>query len=156
MGPVKLRSPSAPAARKMADARKKGRLPQHRATVTYSNRAWLAPQTTAQTRHRRRGRRSHRLPLHAARHRSPRDWRHFSAAAKVEHLIGLDRCREILSWPPDELDPVRRSMRMQVLRIGIKALLDSTLGREARRERDRDRILGQLIDGLDERAARRS
>jgi hypothetical protein len=52
-------------------------------------------------------------------------------------LIGLDRCREILSWPLDKLDPVRRSMRMQVLRvilrIGIKAHLDGKLGRGCQR-----------------------
>jgi hypothetical protein len=36
----------------------------------------------------------------------PRGWRRFSAAEKIEHLIGLDRCREILSWPLDELDSV--------------------------------------------------
>ena len=29
----------------------------------------------------------------------PPGWRHFSAVQKVEHLIGLDRCHEILSWP---------------------------------------------------------
>jgi hypothetical protein len=29
----------------------------------------------------------------------PPGWRHFSAAQKIEHLIGLDRCYEILSWP---------------------------------------------------------
>jgi hypothetical protein len=40
-----------------------------------------------------------------------------SPAQKIEHLIGMDRCYEILSWPLDELDPVRRSMRMQVLRV---------------------------------------
>jgi hypothetical protein len=85
----------------------------------------------------------------------PRGWRHFSAAEKIEHLIGLDRCREILSWPLDELDPIRRSMRMQVLRvilrIGIKALLDGTLGRDAARERDRQRVLAELA--LDLRSA---
>jgi hypothetical protein len=40
----------------------------------------------------------------------PKGWRHFSAAQKIEHLIGLDRCYEILSWGPiTELDPLRRS-----------------------------------------------
>jgi hypothetical protein len=29
----------------------------------------------------------------------PPGWRHFSAARKIEHLIGLDRCYQILSWP---------------------------------------------------------
>jgi hypothetical protein len=78
----------------------------------------------------------------------PRGWRHFSAAAKIEHLIGLDRCREILSWPLDELDPVRRSMRMQVIRvllpIGIEALLDGSLGRDVARERDREAVIEEL------------
>jgi hypothetical protein len=42
----------------------------------------------------------------------PTGWRHFSAAEKIEHLIGLDRCYEILSWGPIAgLDPLRRSMR---------------------------------------------
>jgi hypothetical protein len=75
-----------------------------------------------------------------------------SPAQKIEHLIGMDRCYEILSWPLDELDPVRRSMRMQVLRvimpIGIKALLDGKLGREAARERNRQRILAEFARDL--------
>jgi hypothetical protein len=29
----------------------------------------------------------------------PARWRHFSTAQKIEHLVGLDRCYEILSWP---------------------------------------------------------
>jgi hypothetical protein len=68
----------------------------------------------------------------------PPGWRHFSAAQKIEHLIGLDRCYEVLSWPRAERDPVRRSMQMQVsrvvLRIAIKAALDGTLDREVARE----------------------
>ena len=40
----------------------------------------------------------------------PVDWRDFSAAQKIEHLIGLDRYCEILSWGPiSELDPLRQS-----------------------------------------------
>jgi len=42
----------------------------------------------------------------------PPGWRHFSAAQKIEHLIGLDRCYEILSWPWAGLDPLRRSMQI--------------------------------------------
>ena len=79
----------------------------------------------------------------------PPRWRHFSTAEKIEHLIGLDRCHEILSWGPiTELDPLRLSFQVQVirvlLRIGIKAMLDGTLGREAARERDRERIIEEL------------
>jgi hypothetical protein len=79
----------------------------------------------------------------------PRGWRHWSPAEKIEHLVGMDRCYEILSWGPiAELDPLRRSMRMQVIRIvfriGVKALLDGKLGREAAREHDRQRVLAAL------------
>jgi hypothetical protein len=43
----------------------------------------------------------------------PPGWRHFSAAQKIKHLIGLDRCYEILSWGSiTELDPLRRSFQM--------------------------------------------
>ena len=70
----------------------------------------------------------------------PPGWRHFSAAQKIEHLIGLDRCYEVLSWGLiTELDPLRRSFQMQVMRvllpIGIKAALDGSLDRELERDR---------------------
>ena len=79
----------------------------------------------------------------------PPGWRHFSAAQKIEHLIGLDRCNEILSWGPvTDLDPLRRSFQWQVMRIlwsiGIKAMLDGTLAREAARERNRAAVLEEL------------
>ena len=53
-------------------------------------------------------------------------------------MIGLDRWYEILSWGPyRELDPLRRSFQMQVLRvflsIGLKAMLNGTLDREVAR-----------------------
>jgi hypothetical protein len=50
----------------------------------------------------------YREPAMLVRVELPHGWRHFSAAEKIEHLIGLDRCSETLSWPLDELDPVRR------------------------------------------------
>ena len=78
----------------------------------------------------------------------PTGWRHFSAAQKIEHLIGLDRCYEILSWPWAGLDPLCLSMKMQVMRvllpIGIKAALDGSLDRELARERDRAVVLDEL------------
>jgi hypothetical protein len=79
----------------------------------------------------------------------PPGWRHFTTAEKIEHLIGLDRWEEILSWGPiTELDPLRLSFHMQVmrifLRIGLKAALDGTLAREAARERNRERLLKEL------------
>jgi hypothetical protein len=80
----------------------------------------------------------------------PEGWRHFSPAAKVDHLIGLDRCYEILSWGPiTELDPLRQSFQWQVMRvlwsIGIKAMLDGTLDHGIARERDRGRLVGELV-----------
>ena len=64
----------------------------------------------------------------------------------------LDRAAEILTWPAAELDPLRLSLWMQVWRvvfmIGVKALLDGKLGREAASERDRRRALEKLSPGL--------
>ena len=79
----------------------------------------------------------------------PAGWRRFSAAQKIEHLIGLDRCYEILSWGPiNELDPMCLSMQMQVMRIlwriCIKAVLDGSLDRERARERNRAAVLEEL------------
>jgi len=79
----------------------------------------------------------------------PPGWRHFSAAQKIEHLIGLDRCYEVLSWGLiTELDPLRRSFQMQVMRvllpIGIKAALDGSLDRELERDRNRTAALDEL------------
>ena len=88
------------------------------------------------------------VPAHAARRRSSGGWRHFSAAQKIEHLIGLDRCYAILSWPWAGLDPLRRSMQLQVMRvllpIGIKVVLDGSLDRELARERNRAAALDEL------------
>jgi hypothetical protein len=38
--------------------------------------------------------------------------------------------------------------------IGAKALFDGKLGREAARERDRERVLSELIRGFEEHRAR--
>jgi len=73
----------------------------------------------------------------------PLGWRHFPVAQKIEHLIGFDQAREILSWPMAELDPLRLSLKMPVigvvLRLGIKPALA-----EAALERDRERVLAQM------------
>jgi hypothetical protein len=48
--------------------------------------------------------------------------------------------------------PFRLSVKLQVMRIifaiGAKALLDGTLGREAARERARERVLAEMARGL--------
>jgi hypothetical protein len=70
--------------------------------------------------------------------------------------MSLDDIYKIMSSPIGELDPFRLSVRMQVTRvvfaIGVKALLDGRLGREAARERDRHRILDEVERRLRERA----
>ena len=72
----------------------------------------------------------------------------FVSSFEIEHLIGMDRCYKILSWPWAGLDPLRRSLQMQVMRvllpIGIKALLDGSLAREVDRERNRAAVLEEL------------
>jgi len=42
-------------------------------------------------------------------------------------LIGLDRCYAILSWPWAGLDPLRRSMQMQVIRVLLRICLKAAL-----------------------------
>jgi hypothetical protein len=80
----------------------------------------------------------------------PRGWWHWSPAQKIEHLLdmSLDRAHEIPSWRVSEIDRQRLNVLTQVLRIilmiGVRALLDGKLGREAARDRDRERILAEL------------
>ena len=83
----------------------------------------------------------------------PKGWRHFSTAEKIDHLIGLDRCYEILSWGLiTDLDPLRRSFQWQVMRvllsIGIKAALDGSLDRELERDRTRAAVLEEFARQL--------
>jgi hypothetical protein len=89
----------------------------------------------------------------------PPGWRHFSPAQKIEHLLGMDRCYEILSWPPAGLDPLCRSMQMQVMRvllpIGMRAALDGSLDGEVARERRRAAALEELDRKLRARAEKR-
>jgi hypothetical protein len=68
--------------------------------------------------------------------------------------MSLDRMHDYLPWPADDLDPHRLATQTQVIRV--VAMVVAKVGDEARRERNRDRVLGELIDGLEARAARRS
>ena len=70
------------------------------------------------------------------------------AAEKAQHLLGmsLDRMHDYLSWPADGLDPYRLAAQTQVIRV--IAMVGAKVGDEARRERDRDRALSQLIRGF--------
>jgi hypothetical protein len=64
--------------------------------------------------------------------------------------MSLDDIYEIMSKPIGERDPLCQSVRMQVTRvvfmIGVKALLDGKLGREATRD---------LIPGVDDGSVER-
>jgi hypothetical protein len=90
-----------------------------------------------------------RLPSVAGAYK-PLGWNRWSAAEKVEHLLGLslDRMHDYLSWPADGLDPRRLAAQTQVIRV--VAMVAAKAGDEARRERDRDHVLGQLIRGFEE------
>ena len=98
-----------------------------------------------------------RMPRVAA---LPPGWRHFSTAAKIEHLIGLDRAIAVLSWGPiDKLDPLRRSSQGQVLRImlsiAVKAMVQGKLDREAVRERGRQEAVEHFRQALERAVADR-
>src|SRR5215469_10436497 len=60
-------------------------------------------------------------------------WRALGPAEKIERLfsMSLDDLYEIMSWPIEELDPVRLSVRMQATRVVftvcLKAVLDGRL-----------------------------
>jgi hypothetical protein len=55
---------------------------------------------------------------------------------------------DYLSWPADGLDPYRLAAQTQVIRV--VAMVAAKVGDEARRERDRDRALSQLIKGFEQ------
>jgi hypothetical protein len=70
--------------------------------------------------------------------------------------MSLDQVRDILSWPRAELDPLRLSLQVQVIRIVVKiagkALLDGSLDREIVRERERDAALARMVSELPSRS----
>jgi hypothetical protein len=72
------------------------------------------------------GRRDHRLhPATANGANRPPGWNRWSAAEKVERLLGLsfDRMREYLAWTADGLDPYRLAAQAQVIRVVAMAVL---------------------------------
>jgi hypothetical protein len=85
-----------------------------------------------------------RLPSVTGTNRPP-GWNWWSAAEKVEHLLGLslDRMREYLAWPADDLDPYRLAAQTQVIRV--VAMVGAKVGDEARRERQRQRTVQELL-----------
>jgi hypothetical protein len=88
-----------------------------------------------------------RLPPVTGTHKPP-GWNRWSAGEKVEHLLGmsLDRMHDYLSWPANGLDPYRLAARAQVVRV--VAMVAAKVGVEARRERERERVLEALPPGL--------
>jgi len=91
-----------------------------------------------------------RLPSVTGANKPP-GWNRWSAAEKAQHLLdmSLDRMRDYLSWPADELDPHRLATQTQVIRV--IAVVAAKVGDEARRERDRERILEELHRDMDAR-----
>ena len=81
-----------------------------------------------------------RLPSVVGSNKPP-DWNRWSPAEKAEHLLGLnlDGMHEYLSWPADDLDPYRLAAQTQVIRV--VAMVAAKVGVEARRDRERQRIL---------------
>ena len=138
-----------PGRKRAPHARESSRLPLYPAPATYLSRMAGSPlKRQRKLGVRREDGSSIAFPYMPRVADLPAGWRHFSVAQKIEHLIGLDRCYEILSWPPSELDPLCRSMQMQVMRIlwriCIKTVLDGSLDRELARERNRAEVLEQL------------
>jgi hypothetical protein len=86
-----------------------------------------------------------RLPSVTGTHKPP-GWNRWSPAEKVEHLLGLslDRMHDYLSWPADGLDPYRLAAQTQVIRV--VAMVAAKVGVEARRERERDRLLQEMME----------
>src|SRR6516164_8499257 len=84
-----------------------------------------------------------RLPSVTGANKPP-GWNRWSAAEKAEHLLGLslDRMHVYLSWPADDLDPYRLAAQTQVIRV--VAMVAAKVGVEARRDRERQRILEAL------------
>ena len=84
-----------------------------------------------------------RLPSVAVSNKPP-GWNRWSPAEKAEHLLGLslDRMHDYLSWPADDLDPYRLAAQTQVIRV--VAMVAAKVGVDARRERERDRILAEM------------
>jgi hypothetical protein len=78
----------------------------------------------------------------------PPGWNRWSAAEKVEHLLGmsLDRMHDYLSWPADGLDPYRLAAQTQVVRV--VTMVAAKVGVEVHRKRNRDRVLEALARGL--------
>jgi hypothetical protein len=89
-----------------------------------------------------------RLPSVTGANKPP-DWNRWSAAEKVQHLLGLslDRMHDYLSWPAGDLDPHRLAAQTQVVRV--VAMVAAKVGDEVRRKRDRQRALrANGIEGL--------
>ena len=89
-----------------------------------------------------------RLPRVAGASKPP-GWDRWPAAEKAEHLLGLslDRMRDYLSWPPDDLDPHRLAAQVQVIRV--VAMVAAKVG-----ERRPDPEVAERFRRAMERAAR--
>jgi hypothetical protein len=123
-------------------------LPECRAPATYSGHGKLPYAQAAKDRSLDRDGvvTIPRLPSVTGAHKPP-GWNRWSAAEKVEHLLGvsLDRMHDYLAWSADGLDPYRLAVQTQVIRV--VAMVAAKVGGEARRERDRlDRLLQEMTE----------
>ena len=91
-----------------------------------------------------------RLPSISGANKPP-GWNRWSAAEKVEHLLGLslERMRDYLSWPPDDLDPYWLAAQTQIIRV--VAMIAAKVG-VAARDRERERLIAELAGRKDEEA----
>jgi hypothetical protein len=85
-----------------------------------------------------------RLPSVTGSNKPP-GWKRWGPAEEVEHLLGLslDRMHKYLSWPADGFDPYRLAAQTQV--IHVVAMVAAKVGVKARRDRDRQRLLEDLM-----------
>jgi len=87
----------------------------------------------------------------------PSGWQNFGPAQRaLAEYVARPRRRDSVLGTVTDLDAHRLHVWLQVWRvvfmIGIKALFDGKLGRDAARERDRERVLGELVRSFEEAA----
>ena len=121
-------------------------MPRRRSPATYPGHGKLTDAQAAKDRSRRSGweRRNYPAPIRRRLQQAAR-LEPVGPAEKAEHLLGLslDRMHEYLSWRADDLDPYRLAAQTQVIRL--VAMVAAKLGGEAARERERQRIISEMM-----------
>jgi hypothetical protein len=60
----------------------------------------------------------------------PPGWRRFATARKIDHLIGLDRCYEIMSWGPTTGSLIYGALFELALVLPVFAAVEFTSGEQ--------------------------